>query len=82
MALALERAGGAPDVLRTGIAQPTARLDVVARYDNAWVDIDGQKMQAVGGGGPGGGMIVIHGALRLPVPAQRPLEGSPARFEN
>jgi len=50
-----------PDVLRAEIMEPIGASSTWRwlGYDNAWVDIDGQKMQAVGGGGHwGGGMFI------------------------
>ena len=50
-----------PEVLRTEIMEPIGASSTWRwlGYDNAWVDIDGQKMQAVGGGGHwGGGMFI------------------------
>jgi CubicO group peptidase (beta-lactamase class C family) len=50
-----------PDVLRTEIMEPIGASSTWRwyGYDNGWVDIDGQKMQAVGGGGHwGGGMFI------------------------
>jgi CubicO group peptidase (beta-lactamase class C family) len=50
-----------PEVLRTEIMEPIGASSTWRwfGYDNAWVEIDGQKMQAVGGGGHwGGGMFI------------------------
>ena len=50
-----------PAVLRAEIMEPIGASSTWRwlGYDNAWVEIDGQKMQAVGGGGHwGGGMFI------------------------
>ena len=50
-----------PEVLREEIMEPIGASSTWRwfGYDNAWVEIDGQKMQAVGGGGHwGGGMFI------------------------
>jgi beta-lactamase family protein len=50
-----------PEVLRAEIMEPIGASSTWRwfGYDNAWVEIDGQKMQAVGGGGHwGGGMFI------------------------
>jgi CubicO group peptidase (beta-lactamase class C family) len=50
-----------PDVLRAEIMEPIGASSTWRwlGYDSAWVEIDGQKMQAVGGGGHwGGGMFI------------------------
>jgi CubicO group peptidase (beta-lactamase class C family) len=51
-----------PEVLRTEIMEPIGASSTWRwlGYDNAWVEIDGQKMQAVGGGGHWGGGMFIH----------------------
>ena len=74
-----------PEVLREEIMDPIGASSTWRwyGYDNSWVEVDGKKVQSVSGGGHwGGGMFincVRHGALRLPVPAQRQVEGSPDR---
>jgi CubicO group peptidase (beta-lactamase class C family) len=50
-----------PEVLRSEIMEPIGASSTWRwfGYDNAWIEIDGQKMQAVGGGGHwGGGMFI------------------------
>jgi len=50
-----------PDVLRTRIMGPIGASDTWhwEGYDNSWVDIDGQQVQSVAGGGHwGGGMFI------------------------
>ena len=50
-----------PEVLKTSIMDPIGASDTLALggYDNAWVTIDGKKMQSVTGGGHfGGGMFI------------------------
>jgi len=50
-----------PDVLREQVMEPIGASSTWRwyGYDNSWVDIDGQKMQSVSGGGHwGGGMFI------------------------
>ena len=71
-----------PEVLREEIMEPIGASTTWRwyGYENSWVELDGQQVQSVTGGGHwGGGMFINalrHGAVRLPVPAQRQVEGS------
>jgi CubicO group peptidase (beta-lactamase class C family) len=50
-----------PEVLREGIMEPIGASSTWRwhGYDNAWIDLDGQKMQSMTGGGHwGGGMFI------------------------
>jgi len=53
-----------PDFFRTHIMSPIGASDTWSwhGYDNSWVDIDGQSMQSVPGGGHWGGGMVISAA--------------------
>lgn len=53
-----------PDVLRERVMDPIGASDAWKwlGYDNAWVDIDGQRMQSVPGGGHWGGGLFIGAA--------------------
>ena len=75
-----------PEVLREEVMEPIGASSTWRwhGYENSWIELDGQRMQSVSGGGHwGGGMFINalgHGALRLPVPPQRPLEGPADRL--
>ena len=70
-----------PEVLREEVMDPIGASSTWRwyGYDNSWVEVDGQKMQSVSGGGQLGRrhvhQLLRHGALRLSVPAQRQVEG-------